>query len=54
MVGLSYLIRLVLHFRSSNPEGFFYFFPFSKFLSLDSFFRVRLSVMVRVRVRVRF
>ena len=29
------------------------FFPFSKFLSLDSFFRVRLSVMVRFRVSVR-
>ena len=33
--------------------GFFFFFPFSKFLSLDSFFRVRLSVMVRFRVSVR-
>ena len=52
MVGLSYAIRLVLHFRSSNPEGFF-FFPFSKFLSLDSFFRVRLSVRVRFRVSIR-
>ena len=53
MVGLSYAIRLVLHFRSSNPEGF-NFFPFSKFLSLDYYFRIMLSVMVRVSVRVRF
>ena len=50
MVGLSYAIRLVL--ESSNPEVFVFCFPFSKFLSLDSFFRVRLSVMVRFRVRV--
>ena len=51
LVGLSYAIRLVLEFWSLNPEGFF--FPFSKFLSLVSFFRVRLSVMVRFRVSVR-
>ena len=31
----------------------FFFLPFSKFLSLVSFFRVRLSVMVRFRVSVR-
>ena len=31
----------------------FFFFPFSKFLSLVSFFRVRLSVRVRFRVRLR-
>ena len=39
-----------LEFESGR---FFFFFPFSKFLSLDSFFRVRLSVLVRFRVRVR-
>ena len=41
-------------------SGRFFFFPFSKFLSLVSFFRVRLSVRlrfrdsVRIRVKVRF
>ena len=37
---------------SSNPEGSL-FSPFSKFLSLVSFFRVRLSVWLSFRVRVR-
>ena len=54
---------LVLVFGSSNPEGSLFFFPFSKFLSLVSFFfrvrlsvrfRVRVSVGVRIRVKVRF
>ena len=40
-------------FGSSNLEGSF-FSLFSKFLSLVSFFRVRLSVSVRVRIVVRF
>ena len=44
MVGLSYAVRLVLHFRSSNPEVFLFFFPFSKFLSLDYFFTVGLGL----------
>ena len=50
MVRLSYPILLVLDFGSSNPEGFF--FSFSKFLSLVSFFRVRPSVRVRFRVSI--
>ena len=42
-------------FCSSNPEGSIYFFPFSKFLSLVSFFfRVKLSVSVSVKFRFRF
>ena len=59
LVRLSYPIRLVWEFGSSNPEGFFVFcFPFSKFLSLVSFFRDRLrvsiSISISIRVRVRF
>ena len=54
MAGLLHVELLVLEFWSSNPEGsLFFFFPFSKFLSLASFFRVRLSVRLRFRVRIR-
>ena len=53
LVGLSHTELLVLEFRSSNPEGFLFFLPFSKFLSLVSFFRVRLSVRLRFRIRIR-
>ena len=50
-LSITYAKRLVLDFGSSNPEGSLFFFPFSKFLSLVSFFRVRLySVRVRVSV----
>ena len=31
-----------------------FFFPFSNFLSLVSFFRVKLSVRISVRVKFRF
>ena len=51
MVGLSYVIRLVLEFWSLNPEFIIFIFPFSKFLSLVSFFRFRVSVRIRVKVR---
>ena len=48
-LSITYAKRLVLDFGSSNPEGSLFFFPFSKFLSLVSFFRVRLySVRVSV------
>ena len=52
MVGLSHAELLVWEFGSSNPKVFLFFF-FSKFLSLVSFFRVRLSVRLRFRVSVR-
>ena len=51
LVGLSHVERLVLgvlQFESGRFSSCF--FPFSKFLSLVSFFIVR----VRVRVRIRF
>ena len=51
LVGLSHAELLVLEFGSSNPEGFLFSFPFSKFL-LSFYFRV--SVRVRIRVKVRF
>ena len=53
LVGLSLAELLVLEFGCSNPEGSLSSFPFSKFLSLVSFFRVRLSVRLRFRVSVR-
>ena len=52
MVGLSHG-AVILQFGSSKLEGSLFFFFFSKFLSLVSFFRVRLSVRLRFRVSVR-
>ena len=40
-------------FWSPNPDFLSFFPPFSQFLSLVSFFRVRLSVRLNVRLRVR-
>ena len=52
LVGLSHAELLLLEFGSSNPEGFL-FFSSSKFLSLVSFVRLRLSVRLRFRLSVR-
>ena len=49
LFGLSCAERLVWEFESGR---FSFFFPFSRFLSLVSFFRARLSVSVRFRVSV--